>query len=241
MTEFDGQFSQSARSSPQKPRLGHLRAAFHPSKPWVARTRELGRSRRVRKIGVIVLAVVLFLGLATYIAVPPILRHVLTGPVASSIHRQVSVGKIRFNLYRAEARPRPTACWRARRSAEAVRRSRASDGEGFVDIAVQICAGDRRSRGRETADTCGAGVAAAIQLFRFARERAGAGEAETGRAERADEIRGFEYSTARRRNNDRRSTARQAAQDREDSDQRAVYREPAVRRGRVRRNRCCRW
>jgi uncharacterized protein involved in outer membrane biogenesis len=80
--------------------LGHLRAAFHPSKPWVARTRELGRSRRVRKTGVIVLAVVLFLGVATYIAVPPILRHVLTGSVASSIHRQVTVGKIRFNLYR---------------------------------------------------------------------------------------------------------------------------------------------
>ncbi|MGC2445769.1 DUF748 domain-containing protein [Candidatus Binatus sp.] len=70
------------------------------SKPWVARTRELGRSRRVRKIGVIVLAVVVFLGLATYIAVPPILRHVLTGPVATGIHRQVNVGKIRFNLYR---------------------------------------------------------------------------------------------------------------------------------------------
>src|SRR5579863_4008057 len=75
-------------------------AVFHPSKLWVARTREFGRSRRVRKIGVIVLAVVLFLGLATYIAVPPILRHVLTGSVATSIHRQVSVGKIRFNLYR---------------------------------------------------------------------------------------------------------------------------------------------
>ena len=83
-----------------KTALGHLRAAFHPSKPWVARTRELGRSRRVRKIGVIVVAVVLFLGVATYIAVPPVLRHVLTGSVASSIHRQVSVGKIRFNLYR---------------------------------------------------------------------------------------------------------------------------------------------
>jgi hypothetical protein len=78
----------------------HLRGAFHPSKPWVARTQELGRSRRVRKIGVIVVAVVLFLGVATYIAVPPVLRHVLTGSVASSIHRQVSVGKIRFNLYR---------------------------------------------------------------------------------------------------------------------------------------------
>src|SRR5271163_2738617 len=80
--------------------IARLRAAFHPDKPWVARTRELGRSRRLRKIGIIVLSVVLFLGLATYIAVPPILRHVLTGPVAASIHRDVTVGKIRFNLYR---------------------------------------------------------------------------------------------------------------------------------------------
>src|SRR5260370_11674731 len=80
--------------------LGHLRAAFHPSKPWMARTRDLGRSRRVRKIGVIVVAVLLFIGPALYLAVPPVLRHVLTGPVARSIHREVSVGKIRFNLYR---------------------------------------------------------------------------------------------------------------------------------------------
>jgi hypothetical protein len=79
--------------------LRHVRSAFHPSRPWIARVRESGRSRRVRKIGVIVVAVVLFLGLAAYLAVPPVLRHVLTGPVAGSIHRQVSVGKIRFNLY----------------------------------------------------------------------------------------------------------------------------------------------
>ena len=93
-----GFFKRASEST--KTALGHLRGAFHPSKPWVARTRELGRSRRVRKIGIIVASVVLFLGVATYIAVPPILRHVLTGSVASSIHRQVSVGKIRFNLYR---------------------------------------------------------------------------------------------------------------------------------------------
>ncbi len=80
--------------------LGHLRAAFHPSKPWVARAQEVGRSRRVRKVGVIVVAVLLFIGPALYLAVPPVLRHVVTGPVAASIHRQVSVGKIRFNLYR---------------------------------------------------------------------------------------------------------------------------------------------
>src|SRR5271170_7422608 len=89
-------FFKRARES-TKAATGKFSAA---GKPWVARTQELGRSRRVRKIGVIVVAVVLFLGVTTYIAVPPILRHVLTGSVASSIHRQVTVGKIRFNLYR---------------------------------------------------------------------------------------------------------------------------------------------
>ncbi len=47
----------------------------------------------------IVVAVLLFLEPAAYLAVPPVLRHVLTGPVAGSINRPVGVGKIRFNLY----------------------------------------------------------------------------------------------------------------------------------------------
>src|ERR1035437_3396163 len=63
--------------------LGHARSAVHPSRPWIARARALGSSRRVRKIGAIVVAVVLFLGPALYLAAPPVLRHVLTGPVAS--------------------------------------------------------------------------------------------------------------------------------------------------------------
>src|ERR1700684_3432218 len=89
-------FFKRARES-TRAATGKLSAAANP---WMARTQELGRSRRLRKIGVIVVAVVLFLGLATYVAVPPVLRHVLTGSVAGSIHRQVGVGKIRFNLYR---------------------------------------------------------------------------------------------------------------------------------------------
>src|ERR1700676_2254349 len=68
--------------------------------PWCARLGDLARRRRTGKIGVIVAAVIFFLGIATYFAVPPILRHVVTGPVATSIHRRVSVGKIGFNLYR---------------------------------------------------------------------------------------------------------------------------------------------
>lgn len=66
---------------------------------WIARFGELARSRRTRKIGLIVVAVIAFFGVATYFAVPPILRHIVTGPVAASIHRRVSVGKIGFNLY----------------------------------------------------------------------------------------------------------------------------------------------
>jgi uncharacterized protein involved in outer membrane biogenesis/outer membrane protein OmpA-like peptidoglycan-associated protein len=69
-------------------------------RPWGVRAGELARARRTRKIGLIVVAVIAFLGIATYFAVPPVLRHVVTGPVAKSIHRQVSVGKIGFNLYR---------------------------------------------------------------------------------------------------------------------------------------------
>src|SRR5579863_372844 len=68
--------------------------------PWIARFVELTRSRRLRKVGVIIVGVIAFLGVATYFAVPPILRHIVTGSVATSIHRQVSVGKIGFNLYR---------------------------------------------------------------------------------------------------------------------------------------------
>src|SRR6266478_5140012 len=69
-------------------------------RPWGPRFGKVARSRRTRKIGVIVVAVILFFGVATYFAVPPILRHVVTGPLATSIHRRVSVGKIGFNLYR---------------------------------------------------------------------------------------------------------------------------------------------
>jgi hypothetical protein len=86
---------ESAQSAFQR-----LSRALHPNSPWIARTREFGRRRWVRRVGVIVVVFLLFIGPAFYVAVPPILRHVLTGPVAASIHRNVSVGKIRFNLYR---------------------------------------------------------------------------------------------------------------------------------------------
>jgi uncharacterized protein involved in outer membrane biogenesis len=77
-----------------------LQRSLEYLRPWGARAGELARARRTRKIGLIVVAVIAFFGIATYFAVPPILRHVVTGPVAKSIHREVSVGKIGFNLYR---------------------------------------------------------------------------------------------------------------------------------------------
>jgi len=63
-------------------------------------TAELGRSRRVRKIGLSILGVVALFGLAGFIGVPLLLRHIATGQLATALHRPVSVGKIRFNPYR---------------------------------------------------------------------------------------------------------------------------------------------
>ena len=57
------------------------------------------RSRRARRIGEWVLGIILFLGLATYIAVPMVLHSILVGTVAKQLKRPVTVGKIGFNLY----------------------------------------------------------------------------------------------------------------------------------------------
>ena len=65
----------------------------------LARAVEIGRSRRTRKIVTIVLAVVVFLGIAAYFAVPRILRGVLSKQVATALHRPVTVGDVSFNLY----------------------------------------------------------------------------------------------------------------------------------------------
>jgi Domain of Unknown Function (DUF748) len=63
------------------------------------RASEIARSRRTRTIATVVLALIVFLGIAAYIAVPRILRSVLTKQVATALHRPVSVGDISFNLY----------------------------------------------------------------------------------------------------------------------------------------------
>jgi hypothetical protein len=74
-----------------------IKSAGERIKSWMLRLQQASRSRRVRKWGLIVVAVVAGLGVALAIAVPPILRHVLTVQVAASLHRPVSVGRIGFN------------------------------------------------------------------------------------------------------------------------------------------------
>src|SRR5713226_4274703 len=65
-----------------------------------ARVAELGRSGSMRKIGLSILGVVALFGLAGFVGVPLLLRHIATGQLATALHRPVSVGKIRFNPYR---------------------------------------------------------------------------------------------------------------------------------------------
>ncbi len=214
--------------------LARLRAAVHPSQPWVARTRELGRSRRLRKIGIIVVSVVLFLGLATYIAVPPILRHVLTGPVAASIHRDVSVGKIRFNLYRLKL------------DLDQLHVAERGDPQKpFVDLghlAVKVSWSSLWRLapvvGEVVVDKPNIHIVRKSQQeFNFSdllESTPAPAQPTAAPTERAEEIRRLEHPAPRRRNNHRRPTVRQAAQGREHSDQRAVHREPAVGRGRLR-------
>ena len=67
---------------------------------WSARAKELAGLPRIRKAGITAFAVLAVFTLAGVFAVPPILRRVLTGPVAASLHRPVTVGRISFNPYR---------------------------------------------------------------------------------------------------------------------------------------------
>lgn len=58
-----------------------------------------GRTRRARRIGIAIVIVIFLYGVAGFFAAPPILRHILTGPVAAQIKRPVTVGAISFNPY----------------------------------------------------------------------------------------------------------------------------------------------
>jgi uncharacterized protein DUF748 len=74
--------------------LGRLRI-------WAARSVEWGRSsRRVRRIAIAVASIIVVFGLFGFFGVPAILRHVLTGQVARTLQRPVTVDEIAFNPYR---------------------------------------------------------------------------------------------------------------------------------------------
>jgi len=76
------------------PMLGAERA-----RSVIDRATAIGTSPRTRKIGIIVIAIILVVGISTFFAVPAVLRNVLTGRVAATIHRPVTVGNIYFNIY----------------------------------------------------------------------------------------------------------------------------------------------
>src|SRR5216683_696729 len=76
------------------------KAATQRVRALSARVAELGRSGSMRKIGLSVLGAVAVFGLAGFVGVPLLLRHIATGQLATALHRPVSVGKIRFNPYR---------------------------------------------------------------------------------------------------------------------------------------------
>jgi len=64
-----------------------------------ARAAAIAHARRTRRVAIGVAITIVVYGLLGFIALPMILRHVVTGQVATSLHRPVSVGKIAFNPY----------------------------------------------------------------------------------------------------------------------------------------------
>ncbi len=66
---------------------------------WLSRSVGVIRSHRTRRWGLgILIALVIYAGFG-FFALPAILRHVLTGTVAKSLNRPVSVGEIKFNPF----------------------------------------------------------------------------------------------------------------------------------------------
>jgi Domain of Unknown Function (DUF748) len=77
-----------------------LNAAVERARRWLAWTRDFLRTRRAQWISFALGIVLILYGLAGFLAVPPILRHVLTTQVAAALERPVTVGRIQFDPYR---------------------------------------------------------------------------------------------------------------------------------------------
>src|SRR5271163_4186923 len=67
---------------------------------WMNRFAAFFQTRRMRRIGVTLLSIIVIYGILGFLVLPMVLRHVLTGSVAASLNRPVTVGKIAFNPYR---------------------------------------------------------------------------------------------------------------------------------------------
>ncbi len=76
-----------------------FRAISEHVRAWSARAVDFARTRRARRIGIAIAVIVILYGAFGLLAVPPILRHILTGPVGTELKRTVTVGEIRFNPY----------------------------------------------------------------------------------------------------------------------------------------------
>lgn len=63
------------------------------------RAAELAKTRRGRRVSITVFVLLLIFTIGGFLVVPHVLRGILTGQVATSLHRPVTVGTIRFNPY----------------------------------------------------------------------------------------------------------------------------------------------
>ncbi len=77
--------------------MGLLQTSINRGKEFFQRARQ---RRWPRRTAITIATVLVLYGIAGFVGVPYVLQRVLAGPVATTIHRAVTVGKIRFNPYR---------------------------------------------------------------------------------------------------------------------------------------------
>ena len=112
-----------------------------------------GGRRWMRRTFITVVVVLVLFGLAGFVGVPLVAQYVVAGRLAASLHRPVSIEKVRFNPYRLRAQYRKAARRRSR-CARSLHRYRSHPGQGFVELALPAGAGCRRSSNRTSCDTC---------------------------------------------------------------------------------------
>ncbi len=66
---------------------------------WIARAAHVGRSRRLRTVVLIVVGAFAIFTLAGFFGVPLLIHYLAGGRLTAALHRQVTVGTVRFNPY----------------------------------------------------------------------------------------------------------------------------------------------